>query len=82
MVVLPEIQRGQVIKSVHDDVHFGVAATQRILKLEAWWLRHVEDYVKDAQNAQNSGISSKRKTCVAPRNRTVEQSTHGSCLCQ
>ena len=32
-----EIQRKLVIKSVHDDIHCEVAATQKRIKSEAWW---------------------------------------------
>lgn len=35
LVVPPETQRKLVIKSVHDDIHCGVAATQKRIKLEA-----------------------------------------------
>ena len=38
-----------MIKSVHDDIHCGVAVTQKQIKLEAWWLgysRDVKEYIK------------------------------------
>ena len=38
LIIPPETQRRLVIKSVHDDIHWGVAATQKRIKLEAWWL--------------------------------------------
>ena len=37
---------------MHDDIYCGVAATQKRIKLEAWWpgyLRDVEEYIKDMQ---------------------------------
>ena len=49
LIVPPETQRKIIIKSVHDDVHCGIAATQKRLKLEAWWPRFtkdVEEYIK------------------------------------
>ena len=36
-IVPLQILRKDVIKSVHDDMHGGVAATQRTLRLQAWW---------------------------------------------
>ena len=49
IIPLPETQRKLVIKSVHNDIHCGVAATQKRIKLEVWWLgysRDVEEYIK------------------------------------
>lgn len=43
LVVPPESCRRQVFKSVHDDVHCGIAATQKCVKLEAWWPGHTRD---------------------------------------
>ena len=36
-IVPSKILRKDVIKSMHDDIHGGVAATQRILRLQTWW---------------------------------------------
>ena len=49
LIIPPETQRKLVIKSVHDDIHCGVAATQKRIKLEPWWLGYswdVEEYIK------------------------------------
>ena len=35
-IIPPEMQRKLVIKSVHDDIHCGIAAPQKRIKLEAW----------------------------------------------
>ena len=37
LVVPPQKMRKEVIKSVHDDTHCGLAATQKRLKFESWW---------------------------------------------
>ena len=37
LIIPPETQRKLVIKGVHDDIHCGVAAIQKRMKLEAWW---------------------------------------------
>ena len=36
LIIPQEIERKLVIKSVHDDIHCRVAATQKRTKLEAW----------------------------------------------
>ena len=49
LIILLETQRKLVIKSVHDDMLCGAAATQKGLKLEAWWPGYswdVEEYIK------------------------------------
>ena len=49
LIIPTKIQRKLVIKSVHDDIHCGVAPTQKRIKLEAWWLGYswdVKDYIK------------------------------------
>ena len=46
LLVPPQSMRKEIIKSVHDDTHCGVAATQKRLKLEVWW----PGYVRDVQN--------------------------------
>ena len=49
LVVPPRRMRKEIIKSIHDDVHGGITATQKRLKLEAWWpgySRDIEDYIK------------------------------------
>ena len=38
LIISPETQRKLVIKSVYDDIHSGVMATQKRIKLETWWL--------------------------------------------
>ena len=48
-VVPPETLRKDIIQSVHDDIHCGITATQRRLRLQAWWpgySKEVENYVK------------------------------------
>ena len=53
LIIPPETQRKLVIKSVHD----GVAATQKRIKLEAWWpgySRHVEEYIKRCKKCKES----------------------------
>ena len=48
LIIPPETQRKLVIKSVHDDIHCGVAATQKRIKLEAYRLgysRYVKKYI-------------------------------------
>ena len=42
-IVQPQILRKDKIKSVHDDIHGVVAATQRRLRLQAWWPGHCKD---------------------------------------
>ena len=45
----PETQRKLVIKIIHDNIHCDVAATQKRIKLQAWWpvySRDVGEYVK------------------------------------
>ena len=42
-IVPPQILRKDVIKSVHDDIHDGVAAMQRKLRLLAWWPGYCKD---------------------------------------
>ena len=49
LIIPSEIQRKLVIKSIHDDILSGVAATQKRIKLEAWrqgYLWDVEKYIK------------------------------------
>ena len=49
LIIPPETLRKLVIKSVHDDIHYGVAAIQKRMKLETWWPRYqqdVEEYIK------------------------------------
>ena len=49
LIIPPETQRKLLIKSVHDDIHCGVAATQKRIKLEAWWPGYswdFEEYIK------------------------------------
>ena len=44
-----KILRKDVIKSVHDDIHGGVVATQRKLRLLAWWpgyCKDVEEHIR------------------------------------
>ena len=44
-----ETERKFVIKCVNGDIHFGIAATQKTVKLEIRWLgysRDVEEYIK------------------------------------
>lgn len=45
-MVPPEKCRKELIKSVHDDVHCGITATQKRLKLKAWWLGNTRDVRK------------------------------------
>ena len=47
-IIPPETQRKLVIKSVHD-IHCGIAAAEKKMKLEAWWpgySRDIEKYIK------------------------------------
>ena len=47
LIIPPETQRKLVIKSV--DIHCGVAATQKRIKFEAWWLGYswdLKEYIK------------------------------------
>ena len=37
LIIPPETQRKLVIKSVHDNIHSGVAATHKRIKSEAWY---------------------------------------------
>ena len=49
LIIPPETQRKLVIKSVHDDIHCGVVATHKRIKLEAWWpgySRDVKEHIK------------------------------------
>ena len=49
LIIPPETPRKLVIKSVHDDIHCGIAAIQKRIKLKAWWpgySRNVEEYLK------------------------------------
>ena len=43
LIIPPETQSD---KSVHDDIHCGVAATQKRIKLEAWWPEYSRDVEK------------------------------------
>ena len=43
-IVSPQILRKDVIKSVHDDIHGGVAVMQRRLRLQAWWLGYSKEF--------------------------------------
>ena len=56
LIISPEAQRKLVIKSVHDDIHYGVVATQKKrIKLEAWWLGYpqdVKEYIKRCKKGQ------------------------------
>ena len=48
-LIIPPETRKLVIKSVRDDIHCGVAVTQKRMKLEAWWpgySRDVKEYIK------------------------------------
>ena len=48
LIIPPETQTKLVIKNVHD-IHCGVVATQKRIKLEAWWLgysRDIKEYIK------------------------------------
>ena len=48
LLVPPQSMRKEIIKSVHDDTHCGIIATQKRLRLEVWWpgyVRDVQDYV-------------------------------------
>ena len=48
-IVPPQILRKDVIKSLYDDIHGGDAATQRRLRLQAWWpgyYKDVEEYIR------------------------------------
>ena len=48
-IISPETQRKLVIKGVHDDIHCRVVATQKRIKLEAWWpgySQDVKEYIK------------------------------------
>ena len=56
LLIPPETQRKLVIKSVNYDIHCGVAATQKRIKLEAWWPRYsrdVKEYIKRCKNVKN-----------------------------
>lgn len=70
-MIPPENCRRQVIKSVHDDVNCGIAATQCV-KLEAWWPGHTRDmemYLnKCPKCAEITNFSQNRDTFVAKRN--------------
>ena len=48
-IVPPQILRKDIIKSVHDDIHGGVAATQRRLRLQSLWpgyCKDVEEHIR------------------------------------
>ena len=46
LLVPPQSMRKEIIRSVHDDTHCGIMATQKRLRWEVWW----PGYVKDVQN--------------------------------
>ena len=46
LLVPPQSMRKEIIRSVHDDTHCGITATQKRLRLEVWW----PGYVRDVQN--------------------------------
>ena len=43
LIVPPKTLRCQIIRAVHDDVHCGMEATKRRLRLEAWWPGYSSD---------------------------------------
>ena len=48
LIVPPQRMRWEVIKNVHD-IYYGITATQKRLKLDAWWpgySRDIEQYIK------------------------------------
>ena len=72
LVVPPQKMRKEIIKSVHDDIHCGIAATQKRLKLESWWpgySRDIEDYIKNVPNAWKSKIFHKNRLIHGQRNK-------------
>lgn len=59
LVVPPEKLRKYVLKSVYNDVHCGITATHKWLKLEAWWLGDTWEFW-NVQNVWELRIFNKR----------------------
>ena len=43
LIVPPQTVKKDIIKSIHDDIHCGIVATQRRLKFETWRLGYSRD---------------------------------------
>ena len=74
-IVQPQILRKDIIKSMQDDIHGGVTATQRRLRLQSWWL----EYCKDALNVQRLKHLNKPKYTHGPKRGTMEKGPYGPC---
>ena len=72
IIVLPQILRKNIIKSVHDDIHGRVAVTQRSLRLQAWWLgyyKDVEEHIRRCPKYMEIKTSKQTKMHMFPKER-------------
>ena len=73
LIIPPETQRKLVIKSAYDDIHCGVLAAQKRIKLEACWPGYswdVEEYIKRCKKCKE--LSNFTQTTLHSWSREVE----------
>ena len=63
-IVLPRILRKDVIKSVHGDIHNGIAATQRRLRLKVWWPGYCKDVEEHIRCSKCTEIETFKQTKI------------------
>ena len=63
-IVPLQILRKDIIKSVHDNIHGGVAVTQRRLRLQAWWLEYCKDVEEHIRCPKCMGIKTFKQTKI------------------
>ena len=86
--MLPQTVRKNMIKSVHDDIHCGIAVIQKRSKLEGWWLgysRDVEEYVKKCPKWTEIKKNFFKKALYIPvqqKKKNMVLSSHGPCIRQ
>ena len=83
LVITQETQRKLVIKSIHDEIHRGVAATQKMIKLWAWWSgysRDDEEYLKRCKMWRITKFHIDYFTFLAQRRWAMESYAYESCL--